>query len=293
MCKTIGGFGNLEVPVMAMIEHGLNALLGEVVAEFAVLPEVTAVALSGSRGDRYSDDHSDFDLYVYSVTEPSKSWRIDLGRKFGDRACIGNNFWEPGDEWVASQSGNVVDIMYRAPAWIEEQLDRVLLRHQASLGYSTCFVHNVLRSKPLFDRDGWFASLQEKAQQPYPEALRDAVIFKNHPVLRGKMSSYADQIALALDRGDLVSVNHRIAALLASYFDILFAVNRVYHPGEKRLVAHVLAGCPKRPQDFQTQVTELLSAISPAGQPGTIARVNALLDGLDALLFAEQLIASE
>jgi hypothetical protein len=29
-----------------------------------------------------------------------------------------------------------------------------------------------------------------------------------------------------------VSLNHRTAALLASYFDVLFALNRVHHPGD-------------------------------------------------------------
>ncbi|MFZ5523674.1 MAG: DUF4037 domain-containing protein [Pseudomonadota bacterium] len=272
-----------------MIESDAQALIKEIAGEFAKLLEVTAVVLSGSRQSELSDAASDIDLYVYAESEPPKSWRADLARKFGKRTGIGNDFWEPGDEWLASRTGNAVDIMYRSPAWIGEQLDRVLLRHQASVGYSTCFVHNVLHSQTLYDRDKWFAALRAKAEQPYPEPLRRAIIAKNHPVLRSTLSSYAHQIAMALARNDRLSVNHRITALLASYFDILFAINRVFHPGEKRLVAYVLAKCPKRPPDFEIQVNELLSA-SATEVPG---RIDDLLDSLDDLLIEEQLITSE
>jgi hypothetical protein len=276
-----------------MNESGAQSLIEEITGEFAKLPEVIAVVLSGSQGSELSDDGSDLDLYVYAEHEPSKAWRVDLARKFGERASIGNDFWEPGDEWVASRTGNVVDIMYRSPAWIEQQLDRVLLRHQASVGYSTCFVYNVLHSKTLYDRGKWFASLRAKAEQPYPEPLRRAIVAKNHPILRRTLSSYVHQIAMALGRKDHLSVNHRITALLASYFDILFAINRLFHPGEKRLVAYVLAKCPKYPMEFESQVYVLLSAIAPTGQPDVLGRVNELIDGLDALLIEEQLITPE
>jgi hypothetical protein len=273
-----------------MIGSGTQVLLEEITAEFAALPEVRALVLGGSQGGKLADDGSDIDLYVYAEPEPHEGWRAGLAKRFGERASIGNRFWEPGDEWVAARTGIIVDIMYRTPAWIEAQLDRVLLRHEASVGYSTCFVHNVLHSKPLLDRNEWFAGLMAQASQPYPEPLRRAIIAKNHPILRSTLSSYVHQIALALAREDHVSVNHRITVLLASYFDILFAVNRLPHPGEKRLIACVSANCPKRPPHFQRQVHELLLAVAPAGRKDVFEKVNDLLDGLDALQVAEGLI---
>jgi hypothetical protein len=271
---------------------GLEAqlLLEEISGKFAKLPEVAAVVVSGSNGSGSSDGGSDIDLYVYSQHEPSQEWRTGLARQFGEKASIGNDFWEPGDEWIARGTRNVVDIMYRSPAWIEQQLERVLNQHQASVGYSTCFVYNVLHSQTLYDRCNWFASLRAKADQPYPDSLRRAIVAKNYPILRMTLSSYVHQIAVALDRKDSVSVNHRVVALLASYFDILFSVNRLFHPGEKRLVAYVLEKCPKRPPEFEKQITKLLSAVTSTNQSYLLGTAKNLLDNLDELLIEEQLI---
>ena len=278
---------------MTRTEFGVQALLEDVTAEFSKLPEVNAVVLSGSRGGELTDEYSDIDLYVYAKTEPSKIWRAELARKYGENASIGNEFWEQGDEWSEISTGTVVDIMYRTPTWIAEQFDRVLKRHQASVGYSTCFLHNVLCSTVLYDRGGWFETLRAMALRPYPEALRKAIIAKNHPILRSTLSSFLHQIEIALIRRDLPSINHRIAALLASYFDILFAVNRVFHPGEKRLLAYALAKCPKRPPQIEVQVNALLNSIAETSQHLLLQKANELLDGLDVLLAAEGLIATK
>ena len=166
------------------------------------------------------------------------------------------------------------------------------MRHQASVGYSTCFVYNVLHSQILHDRGNWFASLRAKAEQPYPDSLRRAIVAKNYPILRLTLSSYLHQIAVALDRKDSFSVHHRVVALLASYFDIIFAVNRLFHPGEKRLVAYVLAKCPKRPPKFDMQVYKLLSATALTNQSDLLAAAKDLLDNLDELLINEKLLTT-
>ena len=80
--------------------------------------------------------------------------------------------------------------------------------------------------------------MQGRLLQGYPERLARAVVQKNLPVLGAIISSYEQQIQAAFLRQDLVSLNHRVAAWLSSYFDILFAANRRFHPGEKRLLAY-------------------------------------------------------
>ncbi len=137
-----------------------------IAAAFAALPQVIAVAMAGSRATGAADDHSDIDLYVYAEEPLALADRSTIATSFAARAEVGNDFWEAGDEWIDAQTGRHVDVMYRTPVWIEEQLERVLVRHEASVGYSTCFWHNVLHSTPLFDRSGWYRDLQVAAARP-------------------------------------------------------------------------------------------------------------------------------
>jgi hypothetical protein len=255
---------------------------------FAALPEVEAIAQAGSLTSGNADGESDIDLYIYTTREIPVSVRSRLIELRAAHAELDNRFWEPGDEWVEAASGVTIDVMYRDPAWIEQQLERVVMQHQASVGYTTCLWHNVRYSVPLFDRGGWFDRLQKLASRSYPEELRQAIVAKNHPILRDSISSYLHQLEKAVRRGDLVSANHRVAALLASYFDILFAVNRTTNPGEKRLLK-LAARCDKTPPRMVEQVEALLqAACSPDDQ--LVQCADELVDGLDDLLAAEGLL---
>jgi predicted nucleotidyltransferase len=275
---------------MAIEPSGSAEVANRVAAAFAALPQVVAVAMAGSRTTCDADERSDIDLYVYAGETLALADRVAIATSFATRAEVGNEFWEPGDEWIDAETRRQVDIMYRTPDWIEERLERVLVRHEASVGYSTCFWHNVLHSTPLFDRSGWYRDLQAAATRPYPQPLRHAIIARNHPILRQTLSSYLTQIERAVRRGDSVSIQHRVTALLASYFDVLFAVNELPHPGEKRLLQLAATRCAKIPAEMETQVNALLeTAVRPAS-PAIITRIDALLDSLDDLLANEGLI---
>jgi hypothetical protein len=258
----------------------LRETLDDIVATMAVWPRVEAVMLSGARPEDAGDKTSDLDLYVYGRHTPPPADRLELAQRHSCEIEIDNRFWEPGDEWRLRSHPVVVDIMYRRLDWIEERLDDVLVRHKASLGYTTCFWYNVINSEILFDRRGLGRSLIDRYDVDYPEALVRAVIARNHPVLRSITSSYLNQIAKAVRRDDPVSVNHRLAALLASYFDVVFAANRQPHPGEKRLIERTRQVCSEVPRHMEDDLRAVLAADSPA----LLDALAMLLDRLDEML---------
>ena len=254
---------------------------------FSAFPNVEAIALAGSQAAGAVDQDSDIDLYVYITSVIPLNDRVAIVEKLGTtRSDLNLQFWDLGDEWYDEETGIEVDVIYWDISWIERQLDRVLVEHQASTGYSTCFWHTIRNSLILYDKSDWLHRLKEKSAVPYPEPLRRAIIAKNHPVLRRVIPSYLHQIEKAMRRNDLVSINHRVAALLASYFDVLFALNRLPNPGEKRLLKAASERCAKVPREMVNQVGGVLRAVSSADQ-SLIARIEELVDGLDQLLLEE------
>jgi hypothetical protein len=254
------------------------------VRHLATSPAVAAIALVGSQSSGMAESDSDFDLFVYvdgdlgnlrdrvaeEHADPA-SWRSLYERSFGD--C---------DIWRLKDGGAWLDLMYWPTAWAEEQLQRVLVEHRASMGYTTAFWRSIRNAWPLYERDGWHADLQRRARQPYPEGLRRNIVEVNRLYLGEHPFSLRQQTAKALARGDRVSINHRVAAWLASYVDILFAVNRVLHPGEKRLLEHIARECQIVPDELATDIPRLL-ALTGRADPSLLTVMDGLTDGLDAV----------
>jgi predicted nucleotidyltransferase len=273
----------------SFIKPKIPYLATNIAQEFSHIPQVIAIALAGSRTTGFASKASDFDFYIYIEEDISLQLRTTIAQKFAKQIEINNQFWEPGDEWIDTNSGLGVDIMYRKPKWIEEQLESLLVTHQASVSYSTCFWWNVLTSVSLFDRNNWFQKLQTKANQPYPKPLQQAIIAKNYPILRENISAYTQQITKAINRKDSLCIMHRVSALLASYFDIIFAINLVPHPGEKRLVELVKYLCSKIPNGFEEHI-DYINNCSSSNNQNLLSYLNTLLDELDKLLISENLM---
>jgi hypothetical protein len=147
----------------------------------------------------------------------------------------------------------------------------------------------VRTSQVLFDRTGWLREQVCRANGRYPDALRRAIVAKNRPLLAANLSSFLHQLERAIAREDAVAANHRTAAFLASLFDVLFAVNRVTHPGEKRLLSLAERWCPLRPPYLDRDVNALIAAAGTLDAEA-VEHAQRLAEAIDDVLRSEGLL---
>jgi hypothetical protein len=215
--------------------------LQETANAFGAIPGIEAVAWCGSAAMGVSDAYSDFDFYVYTNAPVPVEKRGTVIQERSRHSQLNNTFWELEDEWIDREDRRF-NAMYRACDFVLGEIAARLDRYTADLGYTTAYCFSVANGYILHDPRNWLAAVQQRLHQPFPEPLIQSIIAKNRPVLGGGMQScYLAQMKAAIARGDLISLNHRAAVWIAGYTDIIFAMNRRYHPGEKRLLSYMQA----------------------------------------------------
>ena len=232
----------------------------ELFREIGTLPQVEAIALGGSRATGRQDETSDYDVYVYITAPIPEEDRRKILTQYCKYMEIGNSFWELEDD-VTLNNGIDMDIIYRNLADFEQTVTSVVMDCNPWNGYTTCMWHNLITSKIVLDKSGKLSNLQEKFRIPYPRKLKENIISNNMKLLSGMLPSFDTQIKKAENRGDLVSVNHRVTEFLASYFDILFALNEMTHPGEKRMQSICSAECRLLPRNFDENLNKLFEGM--------------------------------
>lgn len=232
----------------------------ELFQELSEISQVEAIALGGSRATGRNDEKSDYDVYVYLTDSVDESVRRSILEKYCGYMEIGNSFWELEDD-VTLKDGIDMDIIYRNMAEFENMVSSVVDACVSWNGYTTCMWHNLITSKIVFDRSGKLQALQEKYRIPYPEKLRENIVNNNMKLLGGMLPSFDLQIKKAEIRGDYVSVNHRVTEFLASYFDIIFALNKMTHPGEKRMQSICSKECKLLPENFDENLDRLFAGM--------------------------------
>ncbi|MEG2739433.1 nucleotidyltransferase domain-containing protein [Clostridium sp.] len=257
--------------------------LKDMIRDFSELDEVLGILLAGSHATKTNDENSDYDIYIYLENEISVEKRKEITSKYCSYMESNNTFWETEDDGILKDSNIPVEIIYREIKWIEDSLNRTLVKCEADIGYTTCFWSNFINSIILYDKNGCLNELQQKYKIKYPQKLKENIIKKNYPLLKLQMPAYYYQIEKALKRDDFISVNHRVAALLASYFDIIFAINDMAHPGEKKIIKIIKDNRLKVPNNMDKNINNILS-YSAKGNLSILSEMDMLIENLDMML---------
>lgn len=231
-------------------------MVEKLLKELAALPEVEAIALGGSRAGEIYDEKSDYDVYLYCTDVIKEEVRAQILSRYCSVMEIGNHFWEYEDNCTLN-NGIDIDILYRNLEAFCNDVASVVEKHQPRNGYTTCMWHNLKTCKVIYDRNGNLAAAKERFAVPYPAQLKKNIIDRNMKLLHTAMPAYDGQIAKAVKRDDVISINHRTAAFMESYFDIIFALNELTHPGEKRLITYCKTNCEILPQNFEENLNQL------------------------------------
>lgn len=234
-------------------------MYNKIIEHFKKFPQVQAIAIGGSASAKTNDKTSDIDIYVFTNKDIPVSEREKIIKNYSEKYEVGGEYFGSGDEFLEKESDTVFDMMYWNTNWFENIVDNVWIKHYPSNGYTTCFLYTLNICKIVYDPTNWLQDLKNKINTEYPEKLQQNIIHRNLMLLKDKpFASYYEQIEKALARNDINSINHRISAFLASYFDIIFAKNKLLHPGEKRLVQYAKNHCAILPKDFEENIESLL-----------------------------------
>ena len=243
--------------------NDINHIIEDYIKIMTKNNNIDSIVLSGSKTSLINDDMSDYDIYVYCKASAKSREDMDSRKEFADKYAsyfeIGNDYFEHGDEMILKESGICLDFMYRDLSWIEGEMEYVWRGCNSKIGYTTAFLYNIKHSNILYDKEGKFKKFQDELNLEYPEKLKNNIIEKNFNVMYGKkIASFYEQLEKAVKRNDIVSINHRISAILSSYFDILFALNKELHVGEKKLIQYALKLCRKIPDNFEKDIKNVI-----------------------------------
>lgn len=232
--------------------------IDKIISDYKDFNQVKAIAIGGSSSANTSDKLSDIDTYIFVEKDLPIDERIKLIKKYSTKYEAGGEYFGSGDEYMVDELNRQMDVMFWNTSWFEDTVSNIWEKYYPSNGYTTCFLYTLKNFDIKYDPFNWLKNLKEKINTEYPKQLQENIIKRNMMLMKDKpFASYFEQIEKAVKRDDENSVNHRISAFMASYFDVIFARNKLLHPGEKRLVQFASKNCKILPENFEKNITML------------------------------------
>lgn len=236
----------------------LNEILHRLIAEYIELDEIIGITMSGSKVSNHQDDLSDINLDLYVREDLSIEKRRQIMLKFSSKMENNRYTTDPSDYFLLDEFPIQMTVYYIDLVLLKSELNRVLEEGVAKIGYTTRVAYNFLNATIVYDRFQELTKLQSQYEGDYPNHLKENIISLNFPLLKSSISSYYHQLQQAINRQDRIVIFAVVNKFLVSYFDVLFALNKCYNPGEKRLVQIAKERCQYCPMYLEENIDALL-----------------------------------
>lgn len=265
----------MSVPIAYSVSMDLTDADFSLADALMRIPGVRAVAVGGSRASGMADSTSDTDMYAFfEGAAPQREERARLLADIADSGTIvSSDAFGPEDH--LSIGHHDIEVVYLDLSGLRHQIGIASTTGLMSDGFTTCFLYTVATCVAV-DDDGGLHALKERVSA-YPAATRRRILTESPELL----ATFLSQMRTAHQRGDYEMVAHRRASLQATYFNMLFALNHRYHPGEKRLLEHA-GRLGALPRDFTGRWREL--QLLSVDAPEIVTRTAQLVDELVALV---------
>lgn len=236
-------------------------------------PEVSSVLVFGSVASGHVDERSDVDMLIVCKLNilpiaQRKETLPRLGSNWLFHEQCGALFAECDLDGLVE--GVLVEVHYQTAAWISEVLEEVLDKGATTtekLPFRPYTLPALLqRAWLLRDKEGIVEKWREKAKI-FPNELKLNILRHFVPILRENLAELKANAERGLGPwGFIFHLNWAVDALAR----ILFALNEIYDPADRREERTILPTLTYVPQDFIPTLTEVLEG--PFDEIGALRR---------------------
>lgn len=233
------------------------------------------IALGGAHAKGVADAESDLDLYLFARKVLSAAERSQLCEQFDGIDRISG--WGEASPFV--QGGT--DFYYRGlkvECWLRNsdyvaniiaECQQGIVRHSlvtwTVMGfYNYCTLSDLHHMQPIDDPAGLLARWQAEVAE-YPALLRQAIITSCLRAAQFWPDNFHYRTAVA--RADTIYVTGIVQQVVHHLIQVVFALNCVYFPGDKKLAA-AIAHLPIQPERFAERIQWLLRPDLPSNSQG-------------------------
>lgn len=257
-------------------------MLRRIVTAIADLPGIAAIAQGGSTAAGLADEDSDFDVYMYYHQPLAASAdRAARLRPLADEGTLEVGIPTFGLEDHLHVQQKLIELVYLDLDRLSAEAKQAYGQGLSSEGYTTALLYILVRSPVLHDATGEVTALRAQLQAGYPEPTRTRLLREHPEVLR----YYLELLRISQRRDDRLFVQHMRYSIQTIFFNLLFALNRLYHPGGKRLLMHAQR-CAVQPADLAERWNDISRL--PADDGALADRLEELLKDLFRLIEADQ-----